>query len=524
MTAQKTFEYVPPTPEEEDAADQKHQAQMADLEPQADSCPQHEDAAPAPDPAPKPAAHPPLAVIEIKKESAMAVFTAENGLDPYLKELEKRARASVAGCDVTTIAGQDAIRSAAYSLARSKAPLKDMADELNEQAKAVVKKVNAERDRGIAYIDELQAELRRPLTEYEEREKIRIKAHKDRLSDLEGLAVLAPGLPVTSEEIQARIDRLAADFKDVNWQEFTESAKAATEKTQNTLADMLVKTKKAEDDAAELVRLRKEQADREQKERDDKIARDAAENARIEAERVAEENRKKAAAEAAFELAWTEAHAEKADRDAKAEQARILREKEESEQRARDEQARLQREKDQAEADRKRGHESNLRALQSLGTFDGADEPPPVAVIEDREKRVEKAATLDWQEYADQAKKAIDEVTKELAATKAERVRLDDESRKAEEARQEKARKDAADAAAERERQFQRDKAAQEERDRLAREADQKHRDTINAAALSVLQAIMDELFEQGKSTPEIAKTIIVWIAEGKVPNITIKY
>src|ERR1035437_1747966 len=226
-----------------------------------------------------------LAVIEIKRENALAVFTAEKGLDPFLAELETRARAAIDGYDITTIAGQDGIRSVAYSLSKSKKPLENLAADLKKDADALIDKVNAERNRGIKFIDDLQKEVRRPLTEYEEKEKVRINGHKQNLDAL-SVMVVFEGVP-TAELVQGRINSLTANFKDLNWQEFTESAKAATEKVTATLADLLAKIVKADADAAELARFRAAEEQRMQKERDEKIAAEAAEAARKEAERLA---------------------------------------------------------------------------------------------------------------------------------------------------------------------------------------------------------------------------------------------
>lgn len=249
-----------------------------------------------------------LAVIEIKKETALTVFTAEKGLDPYLAELEARARASIAGADVSTIAGQDIIRSVSYSVSKSKKPLETLAADLKKDAYALVDKVNTERDRGIKILDDLQKELRRPLTEWETAEKNRVDGHKARLQSILDLEVFENtaayknpdgsfSLKPESYHVNQRLETLDGICKDVNWQEFAESAKAAIEKVRAALSDMLVQMKKAEADAAELARLRKEQAEREQKERDERIAAEAAAKAKAESEAKAAKEASDLAAE-----------------------------------------------------------------------------------------------------------------------------------------------------------------------------------------------------------------------------------
>lgn len=418
MTSQNTFDYVAPPPEEK-----------------ADTCPQHENAAPAADPAPAPAGGTTaVTVIEIKQENMLAAFTTEKGLDPYLEELARRARASIVGSDVTTIAGQDIIRSVAYSLAKSKKPLETMADALTQAAKATIWKVNEERDRGIAAIDELQTELRRPLTEYEAREKTRIKAHKDRLLEIAGLATFPAGLPVTCEEIQARIDRLGS-FKDVQWQEFTESARAAMENFTKTMTDMLENTKKAEAAAAELAQLRAAEAARLQKEHDDRIAREAAEKARIDAEMKAAIEKKQAEEAAAAVL--------KAETEAK---EKAEREKKEAEERA-------AAAAEKAKADAKAAEDKRLADLKAA---------------EEKAER-EKAA-----------------------AVQAEKDRVAAEKKK----------QDDADA---------------------ARAANEKHKAKINGEALRFIMTTITAC-QTGAGAEEIAKAIVIAIAKGEIPSVTIKY
>lgn len=298
MTTQSTFDYVP------DEQDKKPEAPVkaaAKQKPAAESVKNTEkkprqNTGNHPDPMEQEVMPPSgvgLAVIEIKKETALSVFTAENGLDPYLVELESRA--AIAGADETTIAGQDIIRSTAYSLSKSKKPLENLAATLKMEADALIAKVNNERDRGIDFITDLQKEVRRPLTEYEEREKTRIDVHKARLDVL--MAMIAFDGEPTSADVVAKINELAA-FKEFNWQEFTESAKATREKVEAHLAETLLKIKKAEDDAAELARFRATE-DEKNKALDamyaaantDKVAFDAAAKATKDAEGEAERQR-----------------------------------------------------------------------------------------------------------------------------------------------------------------------------------------------------------------------------------------
>ncbi len=505
MTAQQTFDYVP---DESEKTPEKSPSQSTGNRP----------------PPPESVTITALAVIEIKKDNALSVFTAEKGLDPYLVELEARARAAIEGYDITTIAGQDGIRSVAYSLARSKKPLENMAAELKKESDALIDKVNAERNRGIKFIDDLQKELRRPLTEYEEKEKARISAHKQRLEVLAALTVFVE--EPTSDAVRQRINNLA-DFNEVEWQEYTESAKAVRKTVEDHLADMLVKIKKAEDDASELARLRKEQAEREQKERDEKIAADAAAKAKAEAEEKArlEQEEKDRIAAAALKaeqdrLAAVEkkaaddaAAAARALKDAEelAEKQRLDREAEvKKEQDAAAERERVAKEKaDKAEQDRKDAH---VQAMFRMAETAKIPEQATSIVLMSKINSLAVLRERDWQEFEPEAagiykvgaanlKATLNKVTADEKAAEEKRRKEDDE------------------------------KAAQAERDRAAaaqkviddatakRAADTAHKSKINneaKAAILKAGAILD--------ADERAQAIVTAIAQGKIPHVTITY
>lgn len=492
MTTQATLDYVPDEPEKDSKIERKGaidssretskhksaglqtpKANAPDVSGDAGSTPAEVKIKGSAESAP---ATTPLAVIEVKRETALSVFTAEKGLDPYLAELERQARASIAGADVSTIAGQDIIRSVSYSVSKSKKPLENLAAELKKEAYALVEKVNDERDRGIKVLDDLQKELRRPLTEYEEKESERKAAHLDRIRQINDLAVFQGD--VDSVGLQGRLDYLAASFKDMNWQEFTESAKTATDTVTKTLNDMLEKAKKAEADAAELERLRTEKAARDQKERDDKIAADAAAQAKKDAEELAEKQRLE--------------REEQVEKDKQAAQKVI------------DDQAAALA---VAETNRKNTHEQRLEKMAAMTMF---QEEPSAAAIQARIENLKDFEGIDWQEYQQRAVDTKIKVGKELADFLHETQIA--EGKKAAEAKR-----------------ISDEKAAQAERDRIAEEqrvqkeaddkraADTKHKAKINNEILTALKAI-------GMMDDQTWKDVITAIAQGKIPHTTIKY
>ncbi len=462
-----------------------------------------------------------LALIEVKQEQVLTVFTTEAGLDPYLKELEQKARKAVAGYDITTEAGRDGIRSVAYELARSKAPLKEMADGLTEEMKKQTKAINAERDRGVEFITNLQAEIRKDLTDFEEKEKTRVKEHQDRLQAISALLVFDPakGDP-TSADVQARINGLK-QFDGVNWQEFVHQANLAINGAQATLSTQLAARQKQEADQAELEQLRAQKAAADLKAEQDRIANEAAEKARKDEREKAALAEAHRAAEARYDLEWAEAHAEKALRD---EQARVA--AAEAEKRAADE-ARKHAE-ERADQQRKAAHVRALDQLKALGTFAGADDIPTQEVINGRLSRLPDFEAMDWEEFKPDAVKAALSVNLGLALLMDQRKKYDAEKAAEAAAAQKKAQDDAAAKATAAEKKRQDDAKAAEDAAAAKREANKKHAAKINGDVATAINKAIGAFNTQPEGDPKnetsLGKWLTIALAKGEIPHTTIAY
>jgi len=244
-----------------------------------------------------------------------AIFSEEGGIDAMLSSLEAKVRS--VQTDISTPAGRAAIKSLAHQVARSKTAFDEMGKELVSDWKAKSKAVDKERARVWDRLEALQAEVRKPLTDWENAEADRIRQHDAALAEISMLQIF--GDDATSHDISDRLDQLAS-MPNRDWQEF----KARAEKLRSeTFAVLTVRKDKAvrlEAEQAELARLRAEQADREQKERDDRIAAEAAEKARLVAEAKAAREKQEAADAATAETRRLEAEKKAADeRAAKAE-------------------------------------------------------------------------------------------------------------------------------------------------------------------------------------------------------------
>lgn len=272
------------------------------------------------------------------KETALQVFQAANGLDPYLAQI----RAEIDGFtpDVSTKKGRAAIASIAHKVARSKTALDNVGKELVAELKEIPKKIDAERKRMRDTLDAWKDEVRRPLTEWEQAEAGRVARHQ---ANIEQINLRLECRDLDAAELATNITWLENMPIDEAWEEFEAEAARAKDKALTALRAALVDRQRYEAEQAELERLRAEAAAREQKEREERIAREAAERAQREAEHRAQAERE----EAVRREAEAKAAAERRELELKLAAERAERERVEAQQRAeqaeRDAEARAER-------------------------------------------------------------------------------------------------------------------------------------------------------------------------------------
>lgn len=278
----------------------------------------------------------------------IAAYSNDAQMEAILARIETEVRAIIP--DLSTAASRKAIASTAYKIARSKTALDEIGKTITEEARKTVDTVNAKRRDVRTRLENLQAEARKPLDEWEAAEAARIADLEDRLKDFsEDL----PDLDAPSTEIEKVIEEITAIPVDGTWQEFESRATAAKQGTLNVLNDMLEKAKIREAERAELERLRAEAAAREEEDR----RRQAEERRKAEAERI--EREKIEAAERA-----AQAERDRAKREAAEAAERHAREVAAAAQREADEKAKAARQAAEAEARHKRELEEAKRAAE----------------------------------------------------------------------------------------------------------------------------------------------------------------
>ncbi|PAA08866.1 hypothetical protein [Pseudomonas fragi] len=228
------------------------------------------------------------------KEVALAVFSAPNGLDPYLQSVrEEIDKFNASAPDVKTKKGQDAYRSIAYSLAGSKTKLDSLGKELVAELKDVPKKIDAERKRVRELLSAWQEEVRKPLTDWEAAEQARKDRHVDAVQAIADFALDLSD--VTAAVLLESIASVEAVKMGEHWEEFEADAARTKDQVLDKLRTTLAARQKYETEQAELVRLRAEAEAQAQRDRDAAIAQAAADQARREAAERAETERLAAA-------------------------------------------------------------------------------------------------------------------------------------------------------------------------------------------------------------------------------------
>ena len=251
------------------------------------------------------------------KETALQVYSSANGLDPFLAKIREEIDGFTP--DVTTRKGRDAIASIAYKVARSKTALDNVGKELVAELKEVPKKIDAERKRMRDLLDGWQEEVRRPLTEWEQAEEARKAKHQ---AGIDQINLRLECRDLDAAELKSNITWLEGMAIGAEWEEFETEAARAKDKALAALRDALVVREKYEAEQAELAELRRKLAEQEQKDREARIAQEAAEKAQREAEAKAQAERD-AAAQRERDLELQAERAKRAELEAKqrAEQA-----------------------------------------------------------------------------------------------------------------------------------------------------------------------------------------------------------
>ncbi|MEQ5254232.1 cell envelope biogenesis protein TolA [Providencia rettgeri] len=267
-------------------------------------------------------------LVVIEKSTALEVFKSSDSVEDIIRKVEQEVNSFIP--DVSTVKGRKEIASLAYKVAQSKTYLDGLGKDLVAELKEIPKLIDANRRTVRERFDTLRDKVRQPLTEWEA-EQERIEAEKKMLAWHE-----------EALEMNAAFD------------------KALAERIESDHEIALLMNEKFDRDLAEA----KAEAERQRIAHEEELKKQAAEQARLEAEQKAQQEIEAAAQrEREAKEAAERAEREKQEAIQRAEQE-AKEAKEKAERDAKEAQERAEREKQLAiEAERKKGQEAEQARL-----------------------------------------------------------------------------------------------------------------------------------------------------------------
>lgn len=247
-----------------------------------------------------------------------------------------------------TAEGRAEIKRFAMKVVRSKTYLEEIGAECAKTAKELPKVIDANRKQLRDTLDAWRDEIRAPVTAWEEAEEARVERHRQTLAHVEAMAMHMEGR--SAEELRACLAAVNGTEIGPHLEEFEDEIARVVGKSRDALTVAIAAREKFEAEQAELDALRREKAERDERDAREAAARAAAEAAREAAEKAAaaEIERRENAAKAEREAIEARAQAE---REAAERRERELVEQAEAlKQQAAETEARVKREAEEAKA------------------------------------------------------------------------------------------------------------------------------------------------------------------------------
>ena len=182
------------------------------------------------------------------------------GTEDLISRIEEEARSVLP--DVSTPKGRKAVASNASKVARSKTYLDGLGKELVASLKQQSKLIDEERRRMRTRLSELKTEVRRPLTDFENREKARVLSLQVRVAESFAIHDTA-----SLEAIDAQIANITAVPIDDTWAEYRYTATMA----QRSALEELVTLRNEELKRLDAEEKRKAEEEKAREEREERI-------------------------------------------------------------------------------------------------------------------------------------------------------------------------------------------------------------------------------------------------------------
>lgn len=244
-----------------------------------------------------------FAVAVLSKEEAEKLFEKPNGLEPIIQSIETVARGLVVAGGTSSKEGISQIKAMVTKVAGVKLSLDNIGKEIVAEMKERPKKIDANRKSMRDRLEALQEEIRRPVTEIEERGKLILNISARPMNVVnEKSEVVRKAIAVLERE----------DLSEDRWKESHTAALTAVANAMKALQGILATAEKREADAAEFERMKAENARLQREKENERIRQEATAKAKkdaddkaalqLEASRLREEKAKKEADDAKKQL------------------------------------------------------------------------------------------------------------------------------------------------------------------------------------------------------------------------------
>ncbi|PBP34610.1 hypothetical protein CCL11_25840 [Pseudomonas syringae] len=227
-----------------------------------------------------------ITIDDISADNAPAIYVT-GGLNQFLEAVTAEVTAEVP--DLTTAKGRARIASLANKVSKSKKAVEDPGRDYLKRLKEMPKVVETELREFVNSMNALRDATRKPLTDWEAADLARRDKHTDGVQRIIDLTFFAE-TPSAANVAQIIADLELVEIND-SWEEFLPEAAQAKDRSLAALRTLLADRTKHEAELAEIAKFNADKAEREQKERDAEIARQAVERAQREAEQKAQAER-----------------------------------------------------------------------------------------------------------------------------------------------------------------------------------------------------------------------------------------
>jgi hypothetical protein len=232
-----------------------------------------------------------MSIDDLSADKAPAIF-GHSSLGSFVELARSEVASEVP--DLTTDKGRKRIASLAAQVSRSKVAVETHGRAYLKTIKELPKKIEAELRDFVIEMDDLRDTTRKPLTDWENDEKARVSGLKSIVAWLESFAVDLNAYCM--EQLAAKADELAQYVVGPELQEFEVDASRAWIASTAALKAAIAKRAEADAAAVELARVTAELAERDRKDNEARIAREATEAAerRADADRRESQRREEA--------------------------------------------------------------------------------------------------------------------------------------------------------------------------------------------------------------------------------------